>query len=171
MIEMALKFLCEGVSPWKSPTSTVSSSSTPRNKKEKKQLHCHWSLSSITLRQNEGPEVHHAQLLLCQRFWRLPSIGVGMGCEPSAPAANLALAAREKKWVKLPDPLITTRPWISFHTHSTAHPSHQSQRQTKHLPHSANPLPFRRKYVERRMQDRVRGGRPRDYLKSHRHTL
>ena len=26
-------------------------------------------------------------------------IGVGMGCEPSAPAANLALAAREMKWV------------------------------------------------------------------------
>ena len=26
-------------------------------------------------------------------------IGVGMGCEPSAPAANLALTAREMKWV------------------------------------------------------------------------
>jgi len=113
MVEMALMFLCEHVfNTDASNFSKIVFHDTPaKNKKEKKQFHCSWSLASA-----EHPptafgawNIHFAMKAL--KFIMNNSyyvnvfgifrqkIGVGMGCEPSAPAANLALAAREMKWV------------------------------------------------------------------------
>ena len=112
MIEMALKFLCEGVFNMdvSNFNDIVFIDSEARNKKEKKQLHCSWSLSSAHRPSAPGAwNIHFAMKAL--KFIMHNSyyvnvfgvfrqkIGVGMGCEPSAPAANLALAAREMKWV------------------------------------------------------------------------
>ena len=113
MVEMALKFLCEHVfNTSVSNFENVVFHDTPaRNKKEKKQLHCAWSLASAEnpARASGTWNMHFAmkalKFIMNNSFYVnvfgvfRQRIGVGMGCEPSAPAANLALAAREMKWV------------------------------------------------------------------------
>ena len=115
MVEMALKFLCTDVFNVNPTNITrVLFHDTPAtNKKEKKQMHCSWSLQSSTSTAIAHPHgawnLHLAlkalKFIMNNSYYVnvfgvfRQQIGVGMGCEPSAPAANLALAAREMKWV------------------------------------------------------------------------